>query len=389
MIWKNGILKKNRLVLGLLSLTLSVLFSFFGATSRSYAATSFTFGEGGFNWASNSVNGPWINYFTSPTFTGEHNWDKILAINNNIVVANPTYTLYQYRYQGVGGGHVVTSSISASGEYASFSGQFNIVCMNINPYSVVPMCDPYDARNGIEITSVVDDAFTQSFNIESQDVNVALTWWDWDDVPIYHANLKNVTITVFFDFVIRVPRNYTGGFNITYSKPNASFISVLNPPDNHYYLYYESGQGTVSFSDDRELALMQAQNNILNRQLALQEQQQQQDAEDRSNIQNTSDNATQDGNNASSGASSATTSILGAITTIYDQLLHPTLSSCRVTGVQIYQLNLGTLDFCTGFDMPPALMAIGSIIMIGLVVLLGWSILKAGMSLYNDLLGGK
>ena len=388
MIWKNGTWKKSRWVLGLLSLTLSVLFSFFGATSRSYAATNFTFGEGGFNYSSNYINGPWTTYWTSPTFTGEHNWSNILDINNNIVVANATHTLYQYRYQGVGGGHVVTSSVSASGEYASFSGQFNIVCMSINPYTVVPQCDPY-YTNGLEISIVTDSALTQSFNIESQNVTTTLTWWDWDDVPVYHANLKNVTITVFFDFVVRIPRNYTGGFNITYSKPNASFIWPLSPPDGYYYLYYESGQGTVSFSDDRELALMQAQNNILNRQLALQEQQQQQDAEDRNNVQNTSDSATQDGNNASSGASSATTSILGAITTIYDQLLHPTLSSCRVTGVQIYQLNLGTLDFCTGFDMPPAIMALGSIIMIGLVVLLGWSILKAGMSLYNDLLGGK
>lgn len=387
MIWKNGILKKNRLVLGLLSLTLSVLFCLFGGTSRSYAASNLTFGEGGFNYGSNYINGPWITFFTAPTFTGQHVWNKILDVNNNVVVGNPTYTLYQYRYQGVQGGHVITSSVTADGEYASISGQFNIVCMTINSNISYPYCDRYDSTP-VQITGVVDDNYTQLFNIESQNVEVSKTLWDWNNVPGYYVDLKNYTFTVYFDFVIRVPRNYSGHFNISWGTPGTSFLYVTDAAHD-YYLYYESGQATVSFSDDRELALMQQQNSILNRQLALQEQQQQQDAEDRSNIQNTSDNATQDGNNASSGASSATTSILGAITTIYDQLLHPTLSSCRVTGVHIYELNLGTLDFCTGFDMPPALMAIGSIIMIGLVVLLGWSILKAGMSLYNDLLGGK
>lgn len=115
----------------------------------------------------------------------------------------------------------------------------------------------------------------------------------------------------------------------------------------------------------------------------------QQDQADRNNVQNTSDNATQAGNNATTNANNATSSILGAITGIYGQLLHPSTSDCIISGVQVYQLNLGNLDFCTGFDIPQPIFAVGGLIMIGLIILLSWSILKAGMGLYNDLLGGK
>lgn len=387
MIWKkkNGIFRPSLLVGVVSSLILSVLFSFFGFTSRSYASSSLTFGQAGFNYGPKA--GAWNTYWNAPYFTGEHYWDNILAIQNNVVRNNPTFTLYQGANTGINGGHFKTSSVTTTGEYATFSGQFNIVCMAINQTSSeVPYCDPYGSRN-IEILGVTDDNNTNIFNLESQDVSVAFTFWNWDDVPVYHANLKNLTVTVYFDFVVRVPRGFTGGFNISYGVPNSVFMYSFN--NKSYYIYYESGYATVDFSDDRELALLQQQNSILNRQLALLDAQRQQDQQDRDNIQNRSDDSQSSGNSASQNANSATSSLLGAITSIYDQLLHPHTTNCVIQGVQIYEMNLGNLDFCTGFDIPQPVFAIGALIMIGLIILLAWSILKAGISLYNEILGGK
>lgn len=389
MIWmkKNGISRPSLLVGVVSSLILSVLFSFFGFTSRSYADSQLLYNSGGFRYSSNYLNGPWTSYWSAQSFTGQHAWDYIVGPNGQ---GSDDYSLYQYRYQGIGGGWVKTTTVQASGEYASISGQFNIVCMGINDnLAVVPFCDPYNARNGsMQIDGVTDLNATQIFQLESQNVSVSLTNWDWNDVPVYHVNLKNWTITVYFDIVIKVPQNFNGGFNISYSYPNGSFVYVSNP-DKSYRAYYESGSATVSFSDDRELALLQQQNSILNRQLALQEQQYQQDQQDRDNISNRSDESQSSGNSASQNANSATSSLLGAITSIYDQLLHPHTTNCVIQGVQIYEMNLGNLDFCTGFDIPQPVFAIGALIMIGLIILLAWSILKAGISLYNEILGGK
>lgn len=208
-------------------------------------------------------------------------------------------------------------------------------------------------------------------------------WQDFKTLTIYaDASLTGLATgsgSLYFEIGTRDDSPFIVSFP-DYWRPNGSFP---------YAVFGEQNPTDISFYATQNEALNQTQINIMNNQYELQQTIYNQDQEDRSNIQNVSENANQDGSDATDSAENATSSLLGAITSIYDQLLHPTTSNCIIEGVQVYEMNLGNLDFCTGFTIPQPIFAIGALIMVGLIILLAWSILKAGMSLYNSLLGGK
>lgn len=113
-----------------------------------------------------------------------------------------------------------------------------------------------------------------------------------------------------------------------------------------------------------------------------------QDQKDRDSLSSQKDQNNVDASNAGDAATQANSTFFGALWGIYGTLLHPIASDCVISGVQVYDLNLGNLDFCTGFTIPSAFTAIGSLVMLGLVVALSYAVLRTAIGLYHSFLGG-
>lgn len=113
-----------------------------------------------------------------------------------------------------------------------------------------------------------------------------------------------------------------------------------------------------------------------------------QDSQDRQDLSDQKIQNDIDATNAGNAATQANTPLFTAITSIYGSLLWPHQTNCVFGPVSVYQLNLGNLDFCTGFDIPQPLVAIGGLAMIGLVIGLCYAVLRSAVSLYREFLGG-
>lgn len=356
MIWKN---RKIRL-LSLFALpVLSCLFCLFGCSSKSSA----------FGWVYNQ------NINAIPFFTTYVNGNLNYYTNYDYNVSNPWTALYENQ-SGTLTDYVYGGKWNM---YPLYGGNIDYLSYNI--------LEVYLHVNG----TLVDGAFPTAKIYAGNDDG---TWNPSDDCSVVSGNAGS-------GFDIRCIARYTDNI-----PPKAFDIELLpyqnisTGPSNWTIPNISNYQGPITIEidyrilsyPDPNMALIAEQNGIL---LDLQngittaiEQQQSQDAQDRENISNISGQSTQDGNNASQNFSNSSASLLGVITGVYNQLLHPVTTNCTLENVQIYDMTLGNLDFCT-LDIPQPIFAIGSILMLGLVILLAWTILRSAMSLYNDLLGGK
>lgn len=389
MIWRK--IKTHWLSLGLFLLFACSCFGFL-YSSKVSALENLYLNTGTTVYSSNYTSGPWNASFQATNFTGAHNWANIYDLStwNGF---NNNYVLSIYRYQGISTITPITVTFTPTDNYASVHIEFNWVVTQDKSLAEIQSY----AWEFLDSFSLLYAQHTYSavpLEIVDQNIQLYLTAWSnsVQSGPVL-KQYRNTTLTVNADITLGgFTSNVTDSVILGFGTRNKSFshgVENLVPNQAIYGTYFESGFFNIEFYHDSSSASFATQTNILNQQLLLQQQQYQQELQDREGVQDRSSSASDDGANASANAESATSSLLTAITGIYNQLLHPSITSCRVFGVQIYQLNLGTLDFCTGFDMPPALMAIGSIGMIGLVLLLGWSVLHATISLYNDLFGGK
>lgn len=394
MIWRK--IKTHWLLSGLFLLFACFCFGFWSSSKVLASESSLIFESGTTIYGSN-YTGPFSSSYPHTTFTGEHVWSKIVSsvsdcMSNSWGCYNSNYVFPLSRYQGISYVTVTTQPVTATGEYASIHFEFNYV--TFQPKTNAQINYLYEYLNNLTVLFVQHTYSAVPLEIVDSNLNYYLTDWNWNVLdPPYGVTLQNTTLTFKGDLTVKgLTSNVSDKLIIGVGTAGKSFIrgnANLVPNQGYFGNYFESGYWNVQFFSDQYSASNATTNNILNQQLYYQNYQHEQDLEDRSNIENRSSDATTDGDNASANAQTATSSLLSAITGIYNQLLHPSITSCRVFGVQVYELNLGTLDFCTGFDMPAGLMAIGSIGMIGLVLLLGWSVLHATISLYNDLFGGK
>lgn len=377
MIWNR--LKKNRLItLSLLGL-FSLFFSFFFA-SRTWAYSTDLnniFFQNYYNWGNTTSGGTYNSnrrYGYYPNFANllspqwQYNLDYVTPYDSPQAPFAITFT---------------TNGMQIYDNAMSFHGELNLVASNMGQ-NMRYYAFMNDVLPQLKVKSCANRA------IASQSVTYALTPWgttlqSGTDIRYF----SNETLTLYIDITLTsLDVGTTDYLACTIGTDDNRYFMAYNYP-YRWYLYAEKFDTNYLFFNTPNEALQQTQINILNNTYQLQQSIYDQDQQDRSSIQDASDDATADGNNASANAETATSNLLGAITTIYGSLLSPTQTNCVLNGVQIYQLDLGNLDFCTGFDIPPALFAIGALIMVGLIILLAWSILKAAMGLYNDLLGGK
>lgn len=385
---KNGRLRVSLRGGALLSLILCLVFSLFSST---LSASALSVGLDSYymrytnNWTSSE--GQWAD---SRTRTGGvRSLNDVIDYNSGDFNTDNTHAISAWYPVGVSTLHFNTGNTTFTQNNVAFHAEINVVFSNrAYNYSYWDLHTPLD----LNVISCNRD-------IASQNVSYHITDWQKTIQISYGTGLyTNKTLTMYVDVALKnLPVGEQGSIFCAIDGGEA-FARVMDSGSTRQNtaLFYEKFDTSLIFYSSLNDALQTATNNALQQQTQILEwqrqyqlEQEEKERQREQQLQGLSDSSSTDGNNATSSAENATSSLLGAITGIYNQLLHPHTSDCVIQGVQVYEMNLGNLDFCTGFDIPQPLMAIGALIMIGLIILLAWSILKAGIGLYNEILGGK
>lgn len=386
---KNGHLKMSLRVGGLLSLILSLVFSLFSSTlSASALSVNFDsyYGRYTDNWTSSQ--GQWTD---SVTRYGLNNLANVVNANSgdfDFAVDKATPGWHPVGYSTL---HFKTGNVNFSQNSLAFHAEINYVFSNrAYNYSYWDFPSPLN----LNVISCNRD-------IASQNVSYHITDWTYAmPIPYGTAYYTNKTLTLYIDLALKnLPSGQSGNIfcAVDGGEPFALVMdSGANLQAKNTAFFVEKFDTALTFYSSLNDALQTATNNALQQQIQILEWQKQyqleleeKERQREQQLQGISDDSTTDGNNASSDAQSATSSLLGSITSIYGTLLHPTTTNCNIGPINLYnQLDLGTLDMCT-FSIPQPIFAIGALIMIGLVIMLAWAVLHSGMSLYKDLFGGK
>lgn len=389
MIWKNGRFRLS-LVGGVLTLLtlflLPLFFSYSSASAVNLTNASYS------NWYTE-------NYFTDPlnlqqsgvrtnTYALQDviNWDQLGSCRGNGNVScykNYPYNWYWATPQGINKIQIQYNNVTFTNNAATLHFELNYVLSQVGS----PQQLSWYTVNLDNLAILYSNK-----NINFSRLSYSLTPWQ------YNTNMNAVfvqqTLTIYGDISFtNLVAGQTDNLIIQIGLPsNYAFILSQNDQWNntyHYSTFIEQNPTSLDFYATANEALQQAQISATNVTNQLLQRQWEQEQQDRLQLQDASQNASQDGSDATSNAESATSSLLGAITNIYGVLLHPTTTNCNIGPINLYgQLDLGTLNMCT-FSIPQPIFAVGALLLIGLIILLAWSVLSAGMSLYNDLLGGK
>lgn len=389
MIWKmkNGHSRLNHVITGGL-LTLLLVFCSLFFTSKCWAETlpannSQFFLNDGTRTQFYPYTASFTGVLNSPS--GSYNTAKGASVS---VYNQPNY--------GVRRANIYTQRFNATANSAVIHGEYNIVC-STRGYS--SNCGMYNLDNLTVSYVSIDDSSGPTI-LTSNVSSFVTDWQETVNIGGVNYTYTNKTLTLYYDFAfkgITTASHYLSFRLGNTDAPIIYFYQTTGTGANDIFIYPEKMTAEISFFSSESDAINQATNNILETQnqiltyqYELQMAQEQRELEDRLNIQNISSGSSTDGNSASTNAENATSSLLGAITSIYGTLLHPHITDCNIGPLNVYEMQLGTLNFCQQpYGALPGINAIGALLMVGLVILLAWSVLKAGLSLYKDLFGGK
>lgn len=383
MIWNkiNGLLNKNRVGGVVLCLILSFVFVSLFGTSRCFATSSTTFKEAFLRYTDNwtSSQGTWGD----STKRGLTQFPNFITNTGEANTSSLTWNIpYPYGYSAL---YFTTNNFAFTQNNLFFHAEYNFV---VGTYGNNSLPVEFLNLNNLNISSC-------NHTIASKNLSYHITdWSNTANTGGQNHTYTFKTITLYIDLALKDLTVGSQG-NISCGI-DAGGLFMRQMSTVRAFAYNEKFTNTIDFYNSPNDAIQSATNSALQQQTQIMEWQrqaeierQEREAQDRANVQNVSDDATADGNSATSSAQTATSSILGAITGIYNTLLHPQQTNCNIGPINIYdELNLGTLDMCTLW-LPDPFWPLASILMIGIVVLLGWSVLRAGLSLYRDLFGGK
>lgn len=108
--------------------------------------------------------------------------------------------------------------------------------------------------------------------------------------------------------------------------------------------------------------------------------------EDRDNIESQSSTTENQADNASNAAETTGTTLFGAFTQLLTALTNVNGNSCTLPNMQVYSLNLGSMNLCT-YAIPSQISALVSIGMVFIIVPLGIHLVKRMLSLYKEITG--
>lgn len=322
------------------------------------------------------------------------------TLNENVGSQSIPYTaltysqgVYKLLYQVVGATYIGDVDYSYKYKTLYVNGIFK-------QYAVYSDSNPLKDPNNV-VLEVTAHKHNQS-NSLFYDYYCSKDWYDDIDHSISQAGYYYMSISckvqledyyAIDSFSLTVGSNSTAIYQTPFGTYDWGFVgdySTIAPGSRgmNSDLVFNSFSYDIKSTNDPVIAgqdlLIDINQNILNQFNSQLEQ----DQKDRDSISSQKDQNNVAASNAGDAATQANTPLFSAITTIYGYLLYPSPSNCVIGPVSIYDMNLGNLDFCTGFDIPQPLIAIGGLAMIGLVLALCFAVLHSAISLYREFLGG-
>lgn len=289
-----------------------------------------------YQWFHNLVYG-------SPTSTNSNSYVNIAG---NGGAAN----LYQFN----------TPSVTAGGNYATIHFETNIVCSNTSPGCLVKFVNLNEQNL---ITCSASGATVLSKNLQSVTT-------DWDTI-INNTVYYNTTLTFYGD-VVMSGFNQNGAYSFTCLMGNNNYAFYWNAGSVVDKLYFEQNPATITWSNDKSAALLEAQNSILETQNRLLQEQLDREQNAVNNIEG------QQSSDIPNSSDAQTTNLLGVINRFISALSNISLGSCIVP-LNLPEYAGGSIqaDLCQYKDKAPAIVQIGSsMLLICVFIPLAWLILR-------------
>lgn len=232
---------------------------------------------------------------------------------------------------------------------------------------------------GTDVTSVDDDSGIVSFYFNIPYTN-SLSSSDRISV-ISNIGLQTNEIVAMSN-KMSMWSYYTpsGGGNV-----NVDLTQVINAINNIRDADERWDQAFATKLDNIYSAIQGNNQNIDSIDQTLQDQAEKDD-EDRENIEEQREENQDDADDAGSEATSTGTSLFSAFTQLLGALTNISGNDCRLPNIQVYSLNLGSMDLCT-YTIPPQIMALVSIGMVFIIVPLGIHLVKKMIALYKEITG--
>lgn len=210
-----------------------------------------------------------------------------------------------------------------------------------------------------------------ALTIESQSVSFAVTPWTQ---VVSGQTLYETTLTIYGDVVLSGISETSNVFYFHVASSSGSSYQFLNISQSlsssNFAFWFEQNPASIIYTSNANDALLQtqiAQNEVMiqnqERTNELLEQQQQQNQQDRSDVQDASDSADTNADTAQT-QNEATTSNLLNLMGSFIQALQTPATNCQIPA-DLGNLNLGTIDFCTGkpTEFVPIINTISALVM--------------------------
>lgn len=195
--------------------------------------------------------------------------------------------------------------------------------------------------------------------------------------PLYfNYVLPSGNLNAYVDYTQALPNTALSSITLTLSKTGS--YDIYSVPSGYGLIlstlsgnasYYIGGSG-VDFGP-----IINQNNTIINQN----QQQIDQDNQDREDLQNQSDGSQDSAESAADDLNNAKTGLFSVIANFIDIVIHPPASNC-VIDADMGNMDLGDIDLCQ-LSLPPAFAVIGTLLIIGFLIPLGYSVISTILSL--------
>lgn len=279
--------------------------------------------------------------------------------NSSPTVIDPGGGVQRYQFN--------TTSIQAGGNYASLHFETNIVSSSYRNLS------SYNPWVNLQQQNILTCS-ANGISVVTKNLSYVTTYWT-------NSDGANNTLTFYGDLTL-------SGFN-----QNQSYTLVCAIGSSSYSfissgaVWFEQNPMSITWFNDESIAILQTQTNqnntIINQNQTIIDQ----DNQDRSDLQNTSDNAESDAQQLGQGVTQASSSLILIIGNFISTVLNPPQSDCVIDG-NMGNMDLGNIDLCS-LSPPPAFSIIGSFIVLGMLIPLVLACIFKFISFLRLVTGGK
>lgn len=314
-----------------------------------------------------------LQYNTNPNWSAPQRYDEYVPYAELSAVQMNTYP-----------------SLAPTGNYVNINGKMNVSLIDNNVNHNFPYTqDLWDL-------TVICGWGGQTLVTDGASVSYSLGTWQ-GIVNNRESKVKYIDLT--FQFSGHFPQGYNGiGTNqllscaVRRKTPRAGgyYEPFAIGQLNNTYVYSNNsaynGYLSVETSNDAEIQAVIGVQNAINNQTSILIENQAKDEQDRENIQNQSNDAKQQGQNAGDAAANKGQTLLQAFGSLITALQQVHVTNCNLPNVTVYSLQLTNMDMCS-VSLPTGVSALIGISISVLIVLLGIKLVKRMLKLYKEITG--